>query len=72
LDLRNEKISFKIREHSLQKVPYQFVIGAKEVDTKQVTIRRQTGDDLGSMSVHTFYQMIRQAIVPQSRIDTEK
>lgn len=72
LDLRNEKISFKIREHSLQKVPYQLVIGAKEVDTKQVTIRRQTGDDLGSMSVHTFYQMIRQAIVPQSRIDTEK
>ncbi|WP_339051106.1 threonine--tRNA ligase [Rickettsiella endosymbiont of Xylota segnis] len=72
LDLRNEKISFKIREHSLQKVPYQLVIGAKEVDTKQVTIRRQTGDDLGSMSVHTFYQMIQQAIVPQSRIDTEK
>jgi threonyl-tRNA synthetase len=48
------------------------VIGAKEVDTKQVTIRRQTGDDLGSMSVQTFYQMIRQAIVPKSRIDTEK
>lgn len=72
LDLRNEKISFKIREHSLQKVPYQLVIGAKEVDTKQITLRRQTGDNLGSMSVHTFYQMIRQAIVPKSRIDTEK
>ncbi|MFZ0218942.1 MAG: threonine--tRNA ligase [Candidatus Aquirickettsiella sp.] len=72
LDLRNEKISFKIREHSLQKIPYQLVIGAKEVDTKQVTIRRQTGDDLGSMSVHTFYQMIRQVIEPHSRIDTEK
>ena len=72
LDLRNEKISFKIREHSLQKVPYQLVIGAKEVDTKQITLRRQTGDNLGSMSVHTFYQMIQQAIVPQSRIDTEK
>ncbi|MGC1854194.1 MAG: threonine--tRNA ligase [Candidatus Aquirickettsiella sp.] len=72
LDLRNEKISFKIREHSLQKLPFQLVIGAKEADTKQVTVRRQTGDDLGSMSVHMFYQMIRQAIVPQSRIDTEK
>ena len=72
LDLRNEKISFKIREHSLQKVPYQLVIGAKEVDTKQITLRRQTGDNLGSMSVHMFYQMIRQAIVPKSRIDTEK
>jgi threonyl-tRNA synthetase len=72
LDLRNEKISFKIREHSLQKIPYQLVIGAKEVDTKQVAVRRQTGDDLGSMSVHMFYQMIRQAMVPHSRIDTEK
>lgn len=72
VDVRNEKISFKIREHSLQKVPYQLVIGAKEVDKKQVTVRRQTGDDLGSMSVHTFYQMIRQAIMPHSRIDTEK
>lgn len=72
LDLRNEKISFKIREHSLHKLPFQLVIGAKEVDTKQVTVRRQTGDDLGSMSVHAFYQMIRQAIVPPSRIDTEK
>ena len=72
LDLRNEKIGLKIREHSLQKIPYQLVIGAKEVDTKQITVRRQTGDDLGSMSVHTFYQKIRQAIVPHSRIDTEK
>ena len=74
LDLRNEKISFKIREHSLQKLPLQLVIGAKEVDTKQVAVRRQTGDDLGSMSVHAFYQMIRQACAPQSnsRIDTEK
>ncbi|TLY47991.1 MAG: threonine--tRNA ligase [Gammaproteobacteria bacterium] len=71
LDLRNEKIGFKIREHSLQKIPYQLVIGAKEVDTKQIAVRRQTGDDLGSMSVHTFYQKIRQAIVPHSRI-TEK
>lgn len=72
LDLRNEKIGLKIREHSLQKIPYQLVIGAKEVDTKQITVRRQTGDDLGSMAVHTFYQKIRQAIVPHSRIDTEK
>ncbi len=72
LDLRNEKIGFKIREQSLQKIPYQLVIGAKEADTKQITVRRQTGDNLGSMTVHTFYQKIRQAIVPHSRIDTEK
>lgn len=71
LDLRNEKISFKIREHSLHKIPYQLVIGAKELETKQIAVRRQTGDDLGSMSVLMFYQKIRQAIVPQSQIDTE-
>ncbi len=72
LDLRNEKISFKIREHSLQKIPYQLVIGAKEVETKQITVRRQTGDDLGSMSVLMFYQMIRQAIDATKSVDTEK
>ena len=71
LDLRNEKISFKIREHSLQKIPYQLVIGDQEVASKQVTVRRQTGDSLGSMSVPMFYQEIRQAIVPKSRINTE-
>jgi len=66
LDLRNEKIGFKIREHSLQKLPYQLVIGAKEVETKQVAVRRQAGDDLGSMSVPMFYQKVRQAIVSKS------
>lgn len=71
LDLRNEKIGFKIREHSLQKIPYQLVIGAQEAASKQVTVRRQTGDNLGSMSVPMFYQKIRQAIVPRSRINTE-
>jgi threonyl-tRNA synthetase len=72
LDLRNEKISFKIREHSLRKIPYQLVIGAKEVEAKQVAVRRQTGDDLGSMSVHMFYQMLRPCVMPRYRIDTEK
>lgn len=62
LDLRNEKISFKIREHSLRKIPYQLVVGDKEVMTKQVSVRRQTGEDLGSMSVSAFYQMTSQAI----------
>ena len=66
LDLRNEKIGFKIREHSLCKIPYQLVIGADEVEAKQVAVRRQTGDDLGSMSVHMFYQMLQQCVTPPS------
>jgi threonyl-tRNA synthetase len=66
LDLRNEKIGFKIREHSLCKIPYQLVIGADEVKAKQVAVRRQTGDDLGSMSVHMFYQMLQQCVTSPS------
>lgn len=60
-DLRNEKIGFKIREHTLQKAPYLLVIGDKEIEANKVSVRRQTGEDLGSMSVQEFYQMIRQA-----------
>lgn len=72
LDLRNEKIGFKIREHTLQKVPYLLVVGDKEIESNKVSVRRQTGEELGSMSVQEFYQMVRQVIVQRSRIDAEK
>ena len=49
-DLRNEKITYKIREHSIQKVPYLLVIGDREVEKQQVTVRTQKGEDLGTMS----------------------
>jgi len=72
LDLRNEKIGFKIREHTLQKIPYLLVIGDKEKESNQVSVRRQTGDDLGSMSVQEFYQLAQWAVLQRSRIDTGK
>ncbi|MCM2130740.1 threonine--tRNA ligase [Larsenimonas rhizosphaerae] len=50
-DLRNEKIGFKIREHTLMKVPYLLVIGDKEVEAGHVAVRTRTGEDLGSMPV---------------------
>ncbi len=50
-DLRNEKIGFKIREHTLQKVPFMLVVGDKEVETNQVSIRTRDGEDLGSFAV---------------------
>lgn len=53
-DLRNEKVGFKIREHTLQKVPYLLVIGDKEMESGQVSIRTQKGEDLGVMSVEAF------------------
>ncbi|WP_457808017.1 threonine--tRNA ligase [Kushneria sp. EE4] len=53
-DLRNEKIGFKIREHTLQKVPYLLVVGDKEVESDSVAVRTRTGEDLGTMTVSEF------------------
>jgi threonyl-tRNA synthetase len=53
-DLRNEKITYKIREHSLQKLPYQLILGDKELQAQQVAVRTRTGEDLGAMSLEVF------------------
>ena len=53
-DLRNEKISYKIREHSLQKLPYQLVVGDKEMQAETVAVRTRGGEDLGAMSLDSF------------------
>ncbi len=70
-DLRNEKIGFKIREHTIQKVPYQLVIGDKEVESKTVTVRLRTGEDLGSMSVDDFIEMLAQDVTRKGRVESE-
>jgi threonyl-tRNA synthetase len=54
LDLRNEKITYKIREHSLQKLPYQIIVGDEEVRTKTVAVRNRTGDNLGQMTLEAL------------------
>jgi threonyl-tRNA synthetase len=53
-DLRNEKISYKIREHSLQKLPYQLIVGEKEKAGEKVAVRTRAGEDLGQMSLEAF------------------
>ncbi|WP_434778849.1 threonine--tRNA ligase [Neisseria sp. Ec49-e6-T10] len=58
LDLRNEKIGYKIREHSLQRVPYQLVIGEQEKQAGKIAIRHK-GEDLGQMSVEEFIQHLQ-------------
>ena len=58
-DLRNEKISYKIREHSLQKLPYQLIVGDKEVAARQVAVRTRKGEDLGGMALEGFILRIR-------------
>jgi len=53
-DLRNEKIGFKIREHTLQKVPYLLVVGAREMESNTVAVRTRAGEDLGVMTLSAF------------------
>jgi threonyl-tRNA synthetase len=53
-DLRNEKISYKIREHSLQKLPYQLIVGEKEKAGEKVAVRTRAGEDLGQMGLDEF------------------
>ena len=58
-DLRNEKIGYKIREHTLQRVPYLLVVGDREKDNGAVAVRTRSGEDLGTMSVADFAQRLR-------------
>ena len=62
-DLRNEKITYKIREHSLQKLPYQLIIGDKEVESKEVAVRCRGGEDLGQMSIESLYERLNAELV---------
>lgn len=66
LDLRNEKITYKIREHSLQKLPYLAVIGDKEMAAGAVAVRARGGKDLGVMSVEAFSQLVLSDITNKS------
>ena len=61
-DLRNEKIGFKIREHTLQKVPYLLVVGDKEVEAESLAIRDRTGTDLGVMTIDEFSVLLQQDV----------
>ena len=57
-DLRNEKITYKIREHSLQKLPYQIILGDKEMQTEQVAVRTRAGEDLGAMPLDSLMRRL--------------
>ena len=66
-DLRNEKISYKIREHSLQKLPFQLVVGDKEVAAKLVAVRSRKGEDLGQMTLESFLSLLNSDIARKGR-----
>ena len=70
-DLRNEKIGFKIREHTLHKVPYLLVVGDKEVEANTVAVRTRKGEDLGVMSVDAFISILEGSIAQRGRFGME-
>jgi threonyl-tRNA synthetase len=59
-DLRNEKVGFKIREHTLQRIPYLVVVGDREVEEDRIAVRSLSGKDLGSIAVDEFVHMVQQ------------
>ncbi|MDD5058344.1 MAG: threonine--tRNA ligase [Sideroxydans sp.] len=67
-DLRNEKITYKIREHSLQKLPYQLIIGDKEMAAGLIAVRSRTGEDLGQMSVEALLQRLQADLHAESAV----
>lgn len=74
-DLRNEKIGFKIRERTLERIPYMLVLGDKEVESGQVNVRTREGENLGVMSVADFIELVEKAVAqkgrPQLKTDEE-
>jgi len=66
-DLRNEKVGFKIREHTIQKVPYLLVVGDREVENGQVSVRARNGDDLGAMSIDDFAALLVENVEKMGR-----
>ncbi|MDX2421021.1 MAG: threonine--tRNA ligase, partial [Nitrospirota bacterium] len=70
-DLRNEKIGFKIREHTLAKVPYLLVIGDREVESKKVAVRARGGEDLGVMGIEAFAELLTTEVARRGRVVLE-
>lgn len=70
-DLRNEKIGFKIRERTLERIPFMLVLGGKEVETGTVNVRTREGENLGSMSVTDFIKHLEGVIALRGRVEAK-
>lgn len=67
-DLRNEKIGFKIREHTLLKTPYLLIVGDREAQARAVAVRTREGADLGSMTLERFVELLDERVSQRSRV----
>ncbi len=70
-DLRNEKIGFKIREHTIQKVPYLLVVGDREVEQQTLAVRSRSGEDMGSMAYDAFVELLTADVARRGRVVLE-
>ena len=70
-DLRNEKIGFKIREHTLDKLPFLLVVGDREAETETVAVRARRGDDLGTMTLEEFSAHLDAAVARRGQLALE-
>ncbi|MCL6415471.1 threonine--tRNA ligase [Aestuariirhabdus sp. Z084] len=70
-DLRNEKIGFKIREHTIQKVPYQLVVGDKEMENGTVAVRTRSGEDLGTMVLDDLVKLLNTEVAKLGRTQAD-
>jgi threonyl-tRNA synthetase len=68
-DLRNEKIGFKIREHTLEHVPYLLVVGDREVESRTVSVRTQDGADLGIMPIGQYIELVQAEVSKLGRAE---
>ena len=71
IDLRNEKIGFKIREHTLRRVPYLVVVGEREAQENAVAVRTRKGKDLGAMTLDDFVNTLNEDVACRGRITLE-
>jgi threonyl-tRNA synthetase len=71
-DLRNEKIGFKIREHTIEHVPYLLVLGDREVESRTVSVRTQDGSDLGVMLIEKFVELVNEDIARRGRVEVQE
>ena len=67
--MRNEKIGFKIRQHTLNRVPFLLVVGDREVEEGTVAVRTREGKDLGSMSLEGFASHLESEVARRGKIE---
>ena len=71
-DLRNETIGLKIRDHAMQRIPYQVILGPREQDENTVSVRTRDGKDLSSMTVNNFIQYLDEEVKLLGRVTLEE